>query len=247
MFGLNEWLAAHGGSIPLALLAAFLLGLRHATDPDHLTAVSTLVMSDRRQGVQRAGRLGLCWGLGHATTLVAFGLPVVLLGRYLPEAVQRGAEVAIGVLIVVLAVRLLLRWRRGYFHAHPHRHGDLRHSHPHLHEHAPSRGHPVPHPHRHGETLGRSPLAAFGIGLVHGVGGSAGAGILLVAAVPGRSAAVAALILFAAATALSMAIVSSAFGRVLGRGMAGHRLEALVPAFGTASLIFGVWYAAAAL
>ncbi|MFN8205772.1 MAG: hypothetical protein U0S48_24720, partial [Solirubrobacteraceae bacterium] len=57
-----------GGGLWLALLVAVLLGLRHATDPDHLTAVSTLVMSDPRDGSRRAGRLGLAWGLGHATT-----------------------------------------------------------------------------------------------------------------------------------------------------------------------------------
>src|SRR5215211_2174087 len=76
------------------VLGAFLLGLRHAADPDHLTAVSTLVMSDERAG-RRAGLLGLSWGAGHGLTLLALGLPVVLFGDELPEAVQQGAELAV--------------------------------------------------------------------------------------------------------------------------------------------------------
>lgn len=94
---------------------------------------------------------------------------------------------------MALAIRLLLRWRRGYFHAHPHSHGEFRHSHPHLHEHVPAVAHLATHKHPHAPSLGRSPLTAFGIGLVHGIGGSAGAGVLLVAAVPGRGHAIAAL------------------------------------------------------
>lgn len=230
-----------------ALVVALLLGLRHATDPDHLTATSTLVLSERPAGGRRAGLLGLAWGAGHAVTLSAFGLPVVLAGRALPPAAVRAAELAVGLLIAGLAVRLLLRWRRGYFHSHPHRHGALRHAHPHLHEHPAGRGHPSEHEHAHphGERLGRSPIEAFGIGLVHGVGGSAGAGVLVVAAL-GPAAGALALALLAAGTALSMALASLIFGHVLVRGAAVRRFERLVPVLGAASLAFGVGYALAA-
>jgi cytochrome c biogenesis protein CcdA len=222
----------------LALLAALLLGLRHATDPDHLTAVSTLVMSEEDRGARRAGRLGLAWGLGHALTLLVLGLPVLLFHGFLPEPVQEGAEVAIGILIVALAVRLLVRWKRGYFHTHEHSHGSVRHAHPHAHE-----GQHGPHTHAHART----PLAAFGIGLMHGVGGSAGAGILVVSAVPGRVASLVALVIFAAGTAVSMAALSSAFGYVLARGALLERARAAIPAFGLAGMLFGAWYALAAL
>ena len=248
MFGLDEWITGLGsGSLAVALAVAFLLGLRHATDPDHLTAVSTLVISDPRDGARRAGWLGLFWGLGHAATLFAFGLPIILFNRYLPDAVQRGAEVLIGAAIVLLSVRLLIRWRRGHYHSHPHEHGGLRHAHPHVHESSGLAAHPVAHRHPHAESLGRSPLAAFGLGLVHGVGGSAGAGVLLVAAVSDSTEGIIALLLFAAATALSMAAVSSLFGHALARGMVGRSLERLVPVFGVFSLLFGAWYALAAL
>ena len=72
MFGLDEWIAGLGGNGLMGLAVALLMGLRHATDPDHLTAVSTLILSDQRDGARRAGALGLAWGLGHATTLLAF-------------------------------------------------------------------------------------------------------------------------------------------------------------------------------
>jgi cytochrome c biogenesis protein CcdA len=225
----------------LALLTALLLGLRHATDPDHLTAVSTLTASNRGMGGRRAAALGLWWGTGHAVTLVALGLPVVLAGSFLPEGVQRGAEAGIGLVIAGLAVRLLVRWRRGYFHVHQHRHGDLVHAHPHVHEGTHM------HEHAHPEALGRTPLAAFGIGLLHGAGGSAGASILLVASVPGRMASAIALVVFACGTALSMGIASAAFGSLVASRAVARRMSAVAPAFGVIGLLFGAWYALTAL
>jgi cytochrome c biogenesis protein CcdA len=248
MLGLDEWIVKLGSSGMMALVVAILLGLRHATDPDHLTAVSTLFLADQRHGARRAALLGLTWGLGHATTLFAFGLPVVLFSRYLPEPVQRAAEAAIGLVIAALAVRLLARWRQGYFHVHAHSHAGVLHAHPHAHEHPGGRErHPAQHAHPHADELGRSPVTAFGIGMLHGVGGSAGVGILLVGGVTGRVSGVLTLLVFAAATAMSMALVSTAFGYALARGAVRRRLADLVPVLGAASLIFGVWYSLGAL
>jgi cytochrome c biogenesis protein CcdA len=248
MLGLDSWIVNLGDTGFTALIVAVLLGLRHATDPDHLTAVSTLFLSDRRTGPRRAGLLGLAWGLGHAVTLVACGLPVVLFRRYLPASLQQGAEAAIGVAIVILAGRLLLRWHRGYFHAHIHSHGAVRHAHAHAHESSPrAAGHHLEHTHPHAEALGRSPVAAFGIGLLHGIGGSAGVGILLVGATSGGSRGAVALLVFAAATAASMALLSTVFGFALARGSVQRGLVRLVPVLGAASLLFGVWYSLDAL
>ncbi len=249
MFGIDEWLLGQHASGAMALLVALLLGLRHATDPDHLTAVSTLVLSDRRQGTRRATRLGWVWGLGHATTLFAFGLPVILFRSFLPDGVQVAAEVAIGIVIIALAVRLLVRWRRGAFHSHLHDHEGHAHAHPHAHELRAAAEHEqaYAHGHRHVETLGRSPLAAFGIGMLHGVGGSAAVGVLLVGAVADRGQGVIALFLFAAATALSMALVSSAVGYALARGPLSRRWVSWVPLFGVSGVLFGLWYAVDAL
>jgi high-affinity nickel permease len=233
MFGLDDQIAAfsNGGSVWLVLAVAVLLGLRHATDPDHLAAVSTLVAGGSDRAARRAGELGLAWGLGHALTLFGFGLPILLLDSYLPERVQRGAETAIALVIVYLAVRLLVRWRRGELHAHAHRHGAEEHFHAHR-----------THEHRHA----RSGLGAFGIGLVHGMGGSAGVGILLVASIESTSLAIVSLALLAIFTAVSMTLLSGGFGRTLVTRPVTASFAAVAPVLGTMSLAFGVWYATSA-
>lgn len=101
--------------------------------------------------------------------------------------------------------------------------------------------HGADHRHRHAEALGRSPRVAYAIGLVHGVGGSAGVGVLLIGALSDRGHALAALLVFALGTAVSMAAVSSVFGHVVG-GRAAGRMETLTPSLGVLSLAFGVWY-----
>lgn len=230
--------------LALVLAVALGLGLRHASDPDHLAAVSTLIASEPEDGTRRAGRLGLAWGLGHATTLALFGLPIVLFNAYLPDAAQRGAEALAGLVIMFLAARLLVRWRRGHFHAHPHRHGDTEHRHLHPHDH---QGASHEHAHQPEARLGRSPAQAYGIGLVHGMGGSAGVGVLVLATISDQAEAVAALIVFALGTALSMAALSSAFGYAITRGPVLRRMLAFAPAMGVLTLAFGGWYALGAV
>jgi ABC-type nickel/cobalt efflux system permease component RcnA len=238
MLGLDDALAGLGdGSLLVALGVALLLGLRHATDPDHLTAVATLLASGERSGPRGAGALGLAWGLGHACTLIALALPVLLFHDELPASLQTGLELAVGVLIVALSVRLLVRWRRGYLHVHVHSHGELVHAHPHAHE-----GASHPHGHEHAHAHSRTPLAAFGIGLLHGAGGSAGVAVLLVAAVPDEAAAVAAVAVLAFGSTIAMAAVSAFFGYALTRGPVLRRFEQAAPLLGVLSLSFGVWY-----
>jgi ABC-type nickel/cobalt efflux system permease component RcnA len=245
MFGIDQWIAQlGGGSVVLALLVALLLGLRHATDPDHLTTIATLALDDEQNGSRRAGWLGAAWGLGHATTLLAFGMPAVLLGHALPSSVEQWLEFLIGVMIVGLAVRLLVRWWRGYMHAHEHTHGEKRHVHPHVHEGARA-AHPAAHDHSHDNRI-RSTRTAFGIGLVHGAAGSAGAGVLLVSTISSRTSSAVALVFFALATAASMALISAGFGQGFARGISSGRLRTLTPAFGVAGALFGTWYALAA-
>src|SRR5205085_8437327 len=127
MFGLDQWVESlgRGGSPGVVLAVALVLGLRHASDPDHLVAVSTLVAGDPNRPWRRASRLGLAWGLGHATTLVVLGVPIVLFGRYLPGELRRAAEALVGVVIVALALRLLPRWRAVGSHVHAHAHKGL--------------------------------------------------------------------------------------------------------------------------
>lgn len=195
--------------------------------------------TERERRTRLAALLGAAWGLGHATTLVALGIPIVLFGRFLPDALQRAAEALVGVVIVLLAVQLLRRWRRGAFHAHTHAHGDVVHRHVH--------GHADVGAHDHRHVFVGSPARAYGVGLVHGIGGSAGVGVLLLASIPERGQALAALLVFAFSAALSMAALSSALGVALGRTLVERRMSRLAPGFGGASLVFGVWYVVAAL
>jgi ABC-type nickel/cobalt efflux system permease component RcnA len=244
MSAIDGWLegSLHGPTALWAvLLVSLLLGLRHASDPDHLAAVTTLIASEEQKRIRKATSMGLVWGLGHGTTLVVIGLPLVLLGEYLPEKVGQAAEVAIGIIIVVLAARLLLRWRRGVFHAHAHTHyGDPPHRH--LHSHA----HGSVHEHSHSTTL-RTPLSAYGVGLVHGIGGSGGLTLLLLSTIPGPSEAVVALLIFAVGTAVSMALLSTAFGLAIATGPVRRNFERVAPVLGVLAAAFGVWYALGAL
>jgi hypothetical protein len=95
--------------------------------------------------------------------------------------------------------------------------------------------------------LGRSPLQAYGIGLLHGIGGSAGVGLLLLAAIPSHVEGALALVVFACFTAVSMAVASTTFGFALSRGPALRGFATVAPALGTLSLAFGAWYALGAL
>jgi hypothetical protein len=212
MFGLDERVAglSNGTTLIVVVAVSVLLGLRHAGDPDHLTAVTTMIVSKGHRATRQATRLGLSWGLGHATSLLVFGIPVVLYSAYLPRAVQDAAETAVGVVIVLLAISLLRRCRRGTAHTHP---------------------------------RGRTRWQAFAIGLVHGMGGTAGVGLLLLATIRSHALALAALGLFAACTAISMTFLSAGFSVALSRGLVRRSLHRITPALGLASLAFGVWYA----
>ena len=239
MLGLDSWVAgfSDGTTLLVVALVALVLGLRHATDPDHLAAVTTLIAGTEERAARAAARLGLAWGGGHATSLFVFGVPIVLFKAYLPERVEQGAETAVGVLIAALAVWLLVRWRRGLFHVHVHAH-DRVHAHGHVHD-------GNRHPHR--AVPARRPTQAFAIGLVHGMGGSAGVGVLLLASIHDHLLAVGALAIFAVCTAVSMAVLSTGFGRALASAPLRASFDRLAPALALLSLAFGAWYALGAL
>jgi ABC-type nickel/cobalt efflux system permease component RcnA len=220
MLGLDQKIVAssHGASVWAVLALAALLGLRHATDPDHLVAVTTLVAGGRERATRRAVELGLAWGIGHATTLFAFGVPILLLDAYLPQRVEQAAETAIGGIIIYLALRLLVRWRRGElsFHAHPQAHA------------------------------ARTRRGAFAIGLLHGMSGSAGVAVLILASGRSMGVAVMSLVLFAAFTVISMTVLTRGFATLLARRPGRDSLATFAPTLGAVSLLFGVWYATAA-
>lgn len=128
------------------------------------------------------------------------GLPLIVFSRFLPEPIVRIAETLVGLIIVLLAVQLLLKWRRGAFHIHEHDHDQQgqkgqEERHRHLHQHARGSGEET-HAHTHAAGQ-RTPLSAYGVGLVHGIGGSAGVVLLLLSTIPSTATAIVALFIYA--------------------------------------------------
>ena len=106
-----------GAPLAVALAVAFLLGLRHASDPDHLVAVTSLMAAEDGD-TRQAARLGAWWGVGHAGALVALGIPLIAFKAGMPGWLEVSAERAVGVVILVLAARVIYRWARPRAHVH---------------------------------------------------------------------------------------------------------------------------------
>lgn len=228
----DAWLEGllHGAPLLTALAVAVLLGLRHASDPDHLVAVTSLVAAEGG-GVRRGMRLGAWWGAGHAAALVAIGLPLIVLGIRVPPALEQGAEVAIGLVIVAIGLRVLAKWLRGGYRAAVHPHAD-RARHRHVHQAAA---------HAH---AGRTPWQAAAIGVLHGLGGTGAVVLLLIAALPTRAEAAVVLLVFAPMSMASMAACTGAFAWLLTRpALSLVARVAVIPALGAFSVAFGAWYA----
>jgi ABC-type nickel/cobalt efflux system permease component RcnA len=234
---LDTWLEGlfSGAPLVVALLIALVLGLRHASDPDHLVAVTSLVAVDGGD-VRGAARLGAWWGAGHAAALLLIGIPLILFKSSLPGWLERGAETAVGVVILLLALRIVAKWVRGDFRAgrHPHPRPGGATAHRHLHH----GGEPE---HRHRNV--RTPQQALGIGLLHGLAGTGAVALLLIAALPGKLEAAAALAVFAPMSAVSMTLCTTALAWLLTRRLIDPLYRTvLIPAFGIFGLLFGAWY-----
>ena len=224
-----------GAPLVVALLIALVLGLRHASDPDHLVAVTSLVAADGGD-VRGAARLGAWWGAGHAGALMAIGIPLILFKSSMPAWLENGAEMAVGVVILLLALRIVVKWLHGDFRAgrHPHRREGAPASHRHL-----RHGGEQEHRHRHVRT----PQQALSIGLLHGLAGTGAVALLLIAALPGKLEAAAALAVFAPMSAVSMTLCTTAFAWLLTRRLIDPLYRTvLIPAFGVFGLFFGAWY-----
>jgi ABC-type nickel/cobalt efflux system permease component RcnA len=227
------------------MLVAFLLGLRHASDPDHLVAVTSLVAADDGN-TRRAASLGAWWGLGHATSLLALGIPLIAFKAQLPTWLERGAEKAIGVVVLVLAARVIFKWARGDYRADAHSHsasetsgsGHPRRGHPrrrHL-----RRGQGTGHRHVRVRTRGQATL----IGLLHGLAGTGAVVVLLIAALPTQFEAALALAVFAPMSVVSMAACTAAFAWILTRPLVEPVYRSvLIPSLGLFGVIFGLSYA----
>jgi len=200
-------------------IIAALLGFKHALDPDHLAATINMTISGKLNPLS-AAKLGLSWGLGHATTMFLLGLPIVLFSAQFPDWVYSSAELGVGVVIVYLAVQLFLQWFAGEFH--PHNLRDLEHS---------------------TEEHERAHKRAGLMGMLHGVGGSAGAGLLMVSTFSNPISASIALILFVSLSIASMSLVTCGFSLVATHHFLMHAMDRLlIPVFIVVTGVFGFHY-----
>lgn len=207
------------------------LGLRHAFEPDHLAAVSTLAT---RQGrLWPAARLGLLWGTGHTAAVGAVALLVIVLGIRLPERLWPAAELAVGALLVALGGVVLWRYARGRWHLHRHAHNGGAHFH--LHSHAGDPGHA--HAHLHSDAW-----RSAGFGVAHGLAGSGAVMALIVAAAPSAAARTWYFVAFGVGTIIGMLAVSLVLGMAV-RAAAGQGekwARGLHLASAAASVVVGV-------
>ena len=163
-------------TVAAALGLGFVLGLRHALDPDHLVAVSTIV--SEHKSLLRSSLVGTFWGLGHSASLLAVGLLIILLRVSIPDHILPWMEAPVAVMLILLGIstiRRALRERGVEIHTHVHEHGDQPHTHVHMHV-----GEEHDHMHRMFK-LGRRP---FAVGLVHGFAGSAALTLLVLTRIP---------------------------------------------------------------
>lgn len=159
-------------ALPLLGLG-FALGLKHATEADHLVAVSTIVSEQR--SVWRSAAVGALWGLGHTASLFLAGTVLIALRVRIPEGLAAALELLVALMIVLLGSRILYVVLRGRRDVHVHAHTHDGHTHTHLHFHGRGDAHPAAAgpavPHRwHRGLWGWRPVA---VGAVHGLAGSA--------------------------------------------------------------------------
>lgn len=226
-----------------ALTLGFLLGLRHATDADHVVAVSTIVGEYRN--AWRGIWIGGSWGLGHTTPLLILGIVILLLkesvlGRY--ETVAPAFELGVGIMLIFLGVQVFWNLKRGRLHTHAHANED---NGPHAHIHAthdPSDDPDVEKPHgffQPGKPFFR--LKSYLIGVVHGLAGSAAVMLILLPGISSFWAGVGYLILFGVGTMLSMGAITLLLGIPFAFSADFTKINrAISGVAGTASVIFGV-------
>ena len=244
----------------LAILAiGFSLGIRHATDPDHVIAVSTIV--SRERSIAKAGLIGVLWGCGHTLTIVTVGAAIILFGLAIPARVGLTMEFSVGLMLILLGVLNLtgaMKWVSEKFppahpritgeHAHVHEHDSQVHFH--WHSHLPAEEH-------HGDSLTTpkwisKPLQQLGlfhalrplvVGIVHGLAGSAAVALLVLSTIHNAKWAVLYLLVFGVGTIAGMMFITVALA--LPFSFAGHKFgwlnRSLITASGLLSLAFGLF------
>lgn len=228
----------------LALGLGFLLGLKHATDADHVVAISTIISEYRN--AWRGIWVGASWGLGHTTPLLIVGTAILLLkgpvmDRY--EEVARFLEFGVGIMLVVLGVQVFWNLRRRNLHMHEHL--DVERPHVHIHSHQP--GEETADEARHGFFRPGKPffrLKSYVVGIVHGLAGSAAVMLAVLAtdAVSSFWVGMWYIVLFGVGTILSMGLLTVLLGIPFAISGRFQKLDTAVASIaGTVSITFGVF------
>jgi hypothetical protein len=253
------------GNFMIGLLSivalGFFLGMRHATDPDHVIAVSTIV--SRHRSVKHAAVIGGIWGVGHTLTILLVGGGIILFGWVIPTRVGLSMEFSVGLMLILLGVLNLtgiLGWitnnftpahfqddHAGTLHSHAHSHGDYVHTHPHAHN-------PERHPHdpthapvnwfdrRFGRIGLYNAVRPLVVGLVHGLAGSAAVALLVLTTIHDPKWAVAYLLLFGVGTIGGMMLITGAMGAPFAYAKSRARFsDSLRIASGVISFGFGLF------
>jgi len=228
--------------------------MRHATDPDHVIAVSTIVT--RQRNIKKSALIGAFWGVGHTLTIFLVGTAIILFGLVLPPRLGLSMELSVGLMLVLLGAMNVAAFVRSLpsqtndqarvVHSHYHSHGDYVHTHPHSHE-------PEHHTHASDQTpvawldrtLGKSglyqPLRPLVIGIVHGLAGSAAVALLVLATIRNPYWAMGYLLVFGIGTIAGMMLITLSIASALhvaGKHARFARHLGLVS--GLISLIFGL-------
>jgi high-affinity nickel permease len=246
----------------LSILAVgFFLGMRHATDPDHVIAVTAIVSNQRNS--MRAALIGAFWGVGHTLTILIVGAGIILFNLVIPVRLGLSMELSVAVMLIILGminVAGFLRSmpttstqnveREALVHSHPHQHGDFIHSHPHTHQ-------PEGHPHSSSQTplawldraLGRMSMYQYlrplVVGIVHGLAGSAAVALLVLTTIRNSHWAIAYLLLFGVGTIAGMMLITLGIASTL-RLVSRRRQSvsrSLAMASGLLSMAFGLFVA----
>jgi ABC-type nickel/cobalt efflux system permease component RcnA len=229
-------------SLTAALGLGFLLGLRHALDPDHVAAVSARVTQERT--VLSSCLLGTFWGAGHTVALLAAAVVMVAFKLTIPPEIERGLELVVAAVLVLLGGQVLLRCLAGVFHTHAHAHGGQVHDHLHAHRRPAGASAETPHQHRH-LALRRLGGRPFLLGVVHGMAGSAGLMLLTLAAIPSAVGALVYVLVFGLGSTFGMLVLSGLMGVPLALSAGRSRVaeQVLQALTGSASLVLGLWIA----
>jgi ABC-type nickel/cobalt efflux system permease component RcnA len=226
-----------------ALLALGLLfGLKHATEADHIVALSSIV--SHQPSLLRSAKVGALWGIGHTASLIAVGILVLWLRVAIPESLANWLEFCVALMIIGLGASALLRAlkSRRDVHLHEHNHDGVSHIHLHFHEEGSEHKGRVAL-HSHGvRRIGMKPML---VGAMHGLAGSAALSLLVVTQVDSAALGLVYLAVFGLGSIVGMLLMSGLMGLpfalVGGRYRGVH--NGLQWAAGVGSVLFGLWYA----